>query len=192
MKKFIVFCLMAFVMCVISSCSNIKQNIRNEIHEEIKCLSVKTYNINGKFYEFLPTYYQLERKILFDEIAIEECKRGIETCEFDISYYKILSRKKDIEKCKTHIEDYKKEIKRLEIEISDCYNVKETYKQTYKNGKLYIARYIKQNPRGVFENTYSYTIFLFDENKQFVEYNGKDFSTLVLNKFPKAIEILLE
>jgi hypothetical protein len=191
---------MAFVMCVTPSCSDIKNNIRNQIEGEIKSLSVKPYKVNGTFYNFLPIYSLQDTIISMEERLIEMGTSSIVRLEDDIKFWEErmqLSNDKEyyktrIEECRIEIEDWNGRIKEVTSTISDCHNTKETIKQTYNNGKLYIARYIKQTPNGIFETTYTYNIFLFDEDKEFVEYNGRDFYTLVKTKFPKATKDMLE
>ena len=94
MKKFILFFLVALMVCFTSSCSFVKQNVQNEVDGEIKSLSVKTYKVNGTFYNFLPMYSKLEGDIVkYDKIR-KDWNEHIKFLEEHFSYW--VKRKKSV------------------------------------------------------------------------------------------------
>ena len=189
MKKFIVFILMAFVMC---SCSFIKQNVKNEVDGEIKNLSIKTYKVNGTFYNFLPMYSKLENDIAKYDKVRKEWNEHIKFLEEHLSYWVKRKNTREIDRLTEDINSAKAELKKTVAIINNLKKNKENIKQTYKNGNLYVARYIGQTKNGIYENSYTYRIFLFNEDSKFETYNGEDFYTLVFNKYPKAKKDIME
>ena len=192
MKKFILFFLAVLIACFTSSCSFVKHSVKNEVDGEIKSLSVKTYKVNGTFYNFLPMYSKLEEDIVKYDKVRKEWNEHIKFLEEHLSYWVKRKNTREIDRLTEDINSAKTELKEIVTIINNLQKNKESIKQTYKNGNLYIARYIGQTKNGIYENSYTYRIFLFNEDNRFEEYNGEDFYTLVFSKYPKAKKYMME
>lgn len=191
MKKFILFFLATIMVCFTSSCSFVKQNVQNEVDGEIKNLSVKTYKVDKTFYNFLPMYSKLGEDIKKYSDARKDWNEHIKFLEEQLSYWVKRKSVREIERLTEDINSAKVNLKEVVLKINNLQKLRDSIKRTYKSGNLYVARYIGQTENGIYENSYTYRIFLFNEDNQFEEYNGEDFYTLVFNKYPNAKKDML-
>ena len=192
MKKFILFFLATLMVCFTSSCSFVKQSVQNEVDGEIKSLSVKTYKVNGTFYNFLPMYSKLEDDIVKYDKVRKDWDEHIKFLEEQLPYWIKRKNTKEMDRLTEDINSAKVNLKEVVLKINNLQKLRDSIKRTYKRGNLYVARYIGQTENGIYENSYTYRIFLFNENNKFEEYNGKDFYTLVFSKYPKAKKDMME